>query len=53
MAPGPSPDDRNSIASSDDDLAVLGADLTRYDESAADVRQEHRFSLGARCALPG
>jgi predicted metal-dependent HD superfamily phosphohydrolase len=37
----PAPDDRNGALLSDADLAVLGADRTRYDEYAAAVRREY------------
>ncbi|GAA4682258.1 HD domain-containing protein [Gordonia humi] len=35
-------DDRNGIALSDADLAVLGSSPDRYDEYVADVREEYR-----------
>ncbi|MEZ5209625.1 hypothetical protein MYK68_13890 [Gordonia sp. PP30] len=38
----PAADDRNGIALSDADLAVLGADADRYDEYAANVRDEYQ-----------
>ncbi|GED96370.1 HD domain-containing protein [Gordonia crocea] len=38
----PAPGDRNGIALSDADLAVLGADAHRYDEYAANVGEEFR-----------
>ncbi|MFT3661777.1 MAG: hypothetical protein QM809_10340 [Gordonia sp. (in: high G+C Gram-positive bacteria)] len=37
----PAADDANGIALSDADLSVLGADAARYDEYAANVRQEY------------
>src|SRR5699024_1670509 len=42
----PGPGDRNGIALSDADLAVLGADPVRYDAYAQNVRAEYRWVPG-------
>ncbi|WP_442351511.1 HD domain-containing protein [Gordonia sp. (in: high G+C Gram-positive bacteria)] len=55
----PTPDDRNGIALSDADLPVLGSAPARYDEYAADVREEYHlvpdevFRPGRRKILTG